>query len=92
MLLAFSGLKAQTSNEGMLYISDGTQFSTVETLDNLDTGKLYNDGEAFIYSNFNNDGILDFYQETGMTRFIGKGDQNLSGANVSFLNNVYGIY
>lgn len=82
-------ITAQTSNEGMLYISEATQFSTVETLDNLETGTLYNDGEAFIYSHFNNDGLLDFYQETGITRFIGAADQILSGSKSSYLHNVY---
>ncbi len=82
-------ITAQTSNEGMLYIGEATQFSTVETLDNLETGTLYNDGEAFIYSHFNNDGVLDFYQETGITRFIGTADQILSGSKPGFLHNVY---
>lgn len=88
-LLITAGINAQTSNQGMLYISEGTQFSTVETLDNVETGEIYNDGESFIYSHFNNDGIFDFYQETGITRFIGGADQILSGTNTSYLQNVY---
>ena len=60
LIFIFNGLKAQTSNEGMLYISDDTKFSTVERLNNKSSGSFYNDGEAFIYSHFNNDGILDF--------------------------------
>ena len=89
LLLTTSNLMAQTTNEGMLFISEGTKFSTVETLDNLESGTLYNDGEAFIYSHFNNDGIVDFYQETGTTRFIGAADQILSGTNMSFFQNAY---
>ena len=89
MLLAFNGLKAQTTNKGMLYISESTKFSTVQKLDNLESGKIYNDGETYIYSHLNNDGILDFYQETGTTRFIGSADQILSGINTSYLHNVY---
>lgn len=88
-LLFTFNIHAQTSNQGMLYIAENTQFSTVETLDNLESGKVYNDGEAFIYSHFNNDGIVDFYQETGTTRFIGARDQILSGTNTSYLQNVY---
>ena len=88
LLFTFS-VAAQTSNEGMLYISKDTQFSTVETLDNLESGEVYNDGEAFIYSHFNNDGVVDFYKETGTTRFIGNSDQILSGVNISYLQNVY---
>ncbi len=88
--LVFScSMMAQTTNEGMLYISEGTQFSTLESLDNLETGKLYNDGEAFIYSHLNNDGVFDFYQETGTTLFIGTADQILSGTNTSYLQNVF---
>ncbi|AFL80253.1 hypothetical protein Aeqsu_0746 [Aequorivita sublithincola DSM 14238] len=88
LLLTFNML-AQTSNEGMLYVSDATKFSTVENFDNLETGSFYNDGEAFIYSHFNNDGTLDFYQNTGITRFIGTADQNICGSNTSYLYNAY---
>lgn len=88
LLLTFN-MMAQTSNEGMLYISEGTKFSTVERLNNLATGSFYNDGEVFVYSDFNNDGILDFYQNTGLTRFIGLANQVISGTNVSYLYNVY---
>lgn len=83
------GVFAQTANEGMLYISDGTQFSTMERLNNKISGQFYNDGEAFIYSHFNNDGTLDFYQNTGMTRFIGSSEQNISGNNIGYLYNAY---
>ena len=89
LLFIFNGLNAQTSNEGMLYISEDTQFSTVESLDNKVSGQFYNDGEAFIYSHFNNDGILDFYQNTGITRFIGNASQTISGSNNSFLFDAY---
>lgn len=87
-LLFCVGLSAQTSNKGILYISEGVQFSTVETLNNLTTGEFYNDGESFIYSHFNNDGTLDFYEETGVTHFIGSDDQIISGANPSYLQNI----
>src|SRR5690606_5954196 len=87
-LLSFD-VFAQTSNEGMLYISDGTQFSTVERLNNKISGQFYNDGEAFIYSHFNNDGTVDFYQNTGMSRFIGSAEQNISGKSISYLYDAY---
>lgn len=82
-------INAQTSNEGTLYIAEGTQFSTVESFDNLTTATFLNDGDTFIYSNFNNDGIVDFFQKTGLTRFIGFGSQAISGSQVSYLHNVY---
>jgi len=89
LLFVFSTLKAQTVNEGVLYVSEDTQFSTVERFDNLSTGTFYNDGDAFIYSHFNNDGILDFYQNTGLTRFIGSSSQMISGLETSYLYDVY---
>lgn len=89
LLFAINFMTAQTSNEGTLYVSENTQFSTVERFDNLATGSFFNDGDAFIYSHFNNDGILDFLQNTGLTRFIGKSAQKLSGSAVSYLYDVY---
>ena len=76
LLFTFTSL-AQTSNQGTLYVSDGTEFSTVERFDNLDSGSFFNDGDVYIYSHFNNDGIIDFYQNTGLTRFIGRSNQTL---------------
>lgn len=89
LLFAFNKLTAQTSNDGILYVSEGTQFSTVERFENLASGTYFNDGDAFIYSHFNNDGIVDFHLNTGLTRFIGSSDQMLSGTKISYLNNVY---
>ncbi|WP_310992125.1 gliding motility-associated C-terminal domain-containing protein [Aequorivita marina] len=88
-LLLSIGMTAQTSNQGMLYVSEGTQFSTVERFDNLVSGSFFNDGDAFIYSHFNNDGIVDFYQNTGLTRFIGRSNQSISGTKVSYLYDTY---
>lgn len=80
---------SQTSNAGLMYVSEGTQFSTVERFDNLSSGSFFNDGDAFIYDHFNNDGVLDFHLETGLTRFIGSSDQMLSGSTISYLYNVF---
>ncbi|OBX25390.1 gliding motility-associated-like protein [Gelidibacter algens] len=90
-IVVWSGYKthAQTSNEGMLYVSENTQFSTVERFDNLTTGSFYNDGDTYMYSHFNNDGTLDFYQNTGLTRFIGSSYQAISGSKISYLYDVY---
>lgn len=85
LLLFSTALFAQTSNQGVLYVAEGTQFSTVEAMDNLEDGQFLNDGETFLYSHLNNDGIIDFYQETGITRFIGSEDQVISGAQTSYL-------
>lgn len=80
---------AQTTNQGMLYVSEGTAFSTVQSFNNEETGAFYNDGQAFIYSHFNNNGIVDFHQNTGIMRFIGSTDQNISGSNESYFYNSY---
>lgn len=88
LLLLTLNSKAQTSNEGMLYVSEDTKFSTVERFNNLDSASFFNDGITFIYSHFNNDGILDFYQNTGITKFIGRSNQAISGSKVSYLYNV----
>lgn len=89
LLFAFNLAKGQTSNEGTLYVSENTKFSTVDRFDNLTSGSFYNDGDAFIYSDFNNDGVLDFIQNTGLTRFVGKSNQKISGSNVSYLYDVF---
>lgn len=80
---------AQTTNQGMLYVSEGTAFSTVQSFNNEETGAFYNDGNSFIYSHFNNNGTVDFYQNTGIMRFIGSADQNISGSNESYFYNSY---
>ena len=82
------GLFAQTSNKGVLSVSENTTFSIVEGFDNLSSGKFYNDGDTFVYSDLNNDGVLDFYENTGITRFIGSSTQNITGTEVSYLYNV----
>lgn len=80
---------SQTTNDGVFYISADTQFSTLEDLENTTGGAFYNDGEAFIYRGFHNDGAVDFYEDTGLTRFIGSAAQEISGGQESFLYDVY---
>lgn len=83
------GIQAQTTNTGTVYVSPDTEFSTVEDFDNTSTGEFYNDGEAFLYADFNNDGKVDFYQQTGTTLFIGAEPQLISGNEESFFYNLY---
>lgn len=80
---------AQTTNQGILYVSSDTQFSTLGDLENTTSGEFYNDGEAFIYAGFNNEGVVDFYLETGLTRFIGTQPQQISGSAESYFYNLY---
>jgi len=78
---------AQTTNSGMLYVDENTQFSVVNNFQNQDSGKFYNDGETFIYRNFRNEGVVNFYGNTGLTRFTGQVPQELSGNQDSYLYN-----
>ncbi|GAB5401011.1 MAG: hypothetical protein Aureis2KO_25960 [Aureisphaera sp.] len=80
---------AQTVNTGVVSISADTQFSTVSDLDNKPGASFVNDGEAFIYAHFNNDGLVDFSNgEEGLTRFEGSAVQQLTGGNISYFYNV----
>ena len=64
---------AQTVNTGELTIKPGTIMSTTGALDNTTTGDLVNDGELYLYSHYNNDGLVTFSPgySTGMTRMRG---------------------
>ncbi len=89
IVLLSGGLVAQTVNTGELIISPNTQFSTVGDLDNKNGASFINDGEAFIYAHFNNDGTVDFTDgEQGLTRFQGTAVQQLSGGNISYFYDV----
>lgn len=84
-------LNAQTVNTGELVIMPGTEFSTVESFNNVTTGDVVNDGVFFVYANFNNDGMVTFTPtlKTGLTHFKGNtGAQVISGLLPSELNDV----
>jgi len=87
-LLLTSKVRSQTTNGGLLYVSEATQFSTIERFNNLPAAEFYNDGESFIYHHFNNDGIVDFYQETGSTLFVGNSIQKIGGSHTSYVHHV----
>jgi gliding motility-associated-like protein len=87
---------AQLINSGTLYIGSGTKMSTVQALDNKASGDLVNDGELYVYSHYNNDGLATFTtgSATGNTYMRGLlGFQNISGSmpidwyNIEFNNN-----
>lgn len=82
ILCAFM-VQAQTTNSGELLIKHGTIFSTVSALDNTSTGELTNDGELYVYSHYNNDGLVTFTKgsKTGTTIMKGSGGhQDISGS------------
>lgn len=97
LLIFLSGiLTAQTVNTGDLYISEGTIMSTVGAMDNKNSGNLFNDGDFYVYSHYNNDGLVTFSNGStkGITRMRGiSGSQKISGSspmewyNAEFKNN-----
>lgn len=82
-ILCVCGAKAQTTNSGDLFISSGTIVSTVSDLDNTAFGELTNNGELYVYSHYNNDGLVNFTKDskTGTTFMKGSGGhQEISGS------------
>ncbi|WP_034061498.1 gliding motility-associated C-terminal domain-containing protein [Lacinutrix jangbogonensis] len=88
MLFGVPNLMAQTVNIGEVVVMPGTQFSIGDDFNNTLTGSFINDGEVFIYANFNNEGLVDFTEESGYTRFQGNAVQELSGGNISYFYDV----
>lgn len=90
LLFVHGAVTAQTVNTGDLYVTPSTQFSTVGSFNNTATGTFINDGEAFIYAHFNNDGAVDFTPgKTGLTRFEGAAVQQLTGGKLSYFYDVF---
>ena len=89
LLLLPTIMLGQTVNTGDLYISPGTILSTVPDFNNTTTGTVINDGEFYVYADFNNDGDVDFTNgEEGLTRFEGTAVQQLSGGKISYFYDV----
>ena len=88
LLVSASSISAQTVNTGTLYITPNTIMGTVADFDNRPTGTLNNDGEFYVYANFNNDGIVGFTpSENGYTRFQGFLNQKFTGSQQSNFQN-----
>ncbi len=90
LLLASMAVTAQTTNVGELTIMPNTQMSVVDNYNNTTTASFMNDGELWVYANFNNDGLLSYFDvaNNGLTRFQGNVVQQISGSALSELNNV----
>lgn len=91
LFYCFGKITAQTVNTGELIVKSNTELSSVANFNNAPTGSLINDGILYVYSNFNNDGLVIFTPilNTGYTYFKGlSGVQTISGTIVSELNNV----
>ncbi len=89
LCIGFTATKAQTVNLGKLTIDEGAIFSTLQSFDNQANAELYNDGQLYLYSNFHNDGIVDYLGTTGTTFFVGTHSQLIDGANTAYFYNVY---
>jgi len=87
LLVAPCIVLGQTVNTGEVVVTSGTVFSTVADFNNTTTGRFVNDGDAYIYGNWNNDGVVDFLETTGLTRYVGENTQLLSGIEYSYLYN-----
>ncbi|MFC6096537.1 gliding motility-associated C-terminal domain-containing protein [Flavobacterium qiangtangense] len=72
---------AQTTNMGEVTILPNTVVSTLFPFDNTETGTFVNDGEFYLYSHFNNDGLVSFTPglTSGYTRFQGAIPQKIEG-------------
>lgn len=73
--------QAQIVNRGLIYLSPDSKISALYSFDNQDDAEFFNDGQIFIYKNFNNNGIFDFYENSGKVIFKGQQLQLLNGQN-----------
>lgn len=80
--------RASTSNTGVLYVSPETVMSVEGNFTNIEEGDYRNDGEVFLKGNFENQGITDFIQEGGITRFEGYSIQDITGNQPAYFYNV----
>ncbi|RYY47816.1 MAG: gliding motility-associated C-terminal domain-containing protein [Chitinophagaceae bacterium] len=91
LTLSIPAVMAQTVNQGTLVVMPGTIMSTVSDFNNTPTGDLVNDGEVYVYANFNNDGLVTFTPgpaADGYTRFQGSAVQTISGSEPSEFKDV----
>ncbi|MDR6967334.1 gliding motility-associated-like protein [Flavobacterium arsenatis] len=92
ILLVGQMANAQTVNNGTMVVMPGTILSTVSDFDNTPTGDFVNDGEFYVYANFNNDGLVTYtpgpIMSDGYTRFQGTNVQKISGSMPSELMDV----
>lgn len=78
----------QTVNTGELYVSPFTEFSTLSDFENKESGSFFNDGITYFYSNFDNEGQVDYYQEEGQSQFLGFAPQMISGHGDTYFSNI----
>lgn len=91
VLLSWWNSNSQTSlhNKGSVYIGPESQIYIPGELVNFSSAEFINDGQVFLFGNFHNEGIMDFFLPTGATHFVGQQPQQISGAEESYLQDVY---
>ncbi|MDQ6471707.1 gliding motility-associated C-terminal domain-containing protein [Flavobacterium sp. LHD-80] len=88
-LLVCQNGHAQFSNEGQVAVKSGTILSVYENYQNKNSGDFTNDGEVYIFKDWNNDGNVRFtVTNDGKTFFMGDTDQNISGEKTANFQNV----
>ncbi|WP_426484744.1 gliding motility-associated C-terminal domain-containing protein [Flavobacterium sp. 2] len=90
VLLISQKSHAQFVNQGQVIVNDETIFSVYEDYQNTDSGVFTNDGQVYIFKNWNNDGVVNFTNVTsgGKTFFNGLEGQFIEGKNQSDFQNV----
>ncbi|MWB96783.1 gliding motility-associated C-terminal domain-containing protein [Flavobacterium sp. GA093] len=89
LLFCVSTINAQTVNNGIMVIEPDTVVSTYFDFSNNRNGEFRNDGDFYVFKNFNNDGIVTFTPAgNGYTRFVGVDNQRITGTLPAELNDV----
>lgn len=80
---------AQTINQGELFIEPNTQVAIFDDFNNAESASFYNQGELFVYGDFNNDGVFDFLESYGGdAHFEGVRIQKITGSGKSYFHNI----
>ncbi len=89
-LCCFAGqLFAQIVNTGDVFISSYTQIGMEEDFINLRRSTVINEGEWFVYKDFENNSVIDFETDTqAVTKFVGDSIQVISGQSWSIFNDI----
>lgn len=88
-LLSCQKMQAQFVNKGEAVITDKTIVTIKMDYDNEVSGDFVNDGDLYIYNNWNNDGKVSFTsQNLGKTSFVGEDKQLISGAKIAGFQNI----